>query len=161
MRGRNVARWPNVIVVKQYNNINFAYFVRFKILQDTAQAARASVCEKESVRGFWTTWRIWWITSYSSSMFSDTTSFSPLKVNRRFRGTYGLHLLCRRISHAINQHEVGSKQPKHLLIFQRTTRRYIPEDITRHGHRCEILKSYIRYTSDLLHATSDERRVAV
>jgi hypothetical protein len=26
--------------------------------------------------------------------------------------------------------------------FQRFTRRYIPEDITLHNHRCENLKSY-------------------
>jgi hypothetical protein len=26
--------------------------------------------------------------------------------------------------------------------FQRTTRRYIPEDSTLHNHRCEDLKSY-------------------
>jgi hypothetical protein len=26
--------------------------------------------------------------------------------------------------------------------FQRTTRRYIPEDSTLHNHRCENLKSY-------------------
>jgi hypothetical protein len=26
--------------------------------------------------------------------------------------------------------------------FLRTTRRYIPEDRTRHNHRCENLKSY-------------------
>jgi hypothetical protein len=26
--------------------------------------------------------------------------------------------------------------------FQRNTRRYIPEDGTRHNHRCENLKSY-------------------
>jgi hypothetical protein len=26
--------------------------------------------------------------------------------------------------------------------FQRTTRRYIPEDRTLHNHRCENLKSY-------------------
>jgi hypothetical protein len=27
--------------------------------------------------------------------------------------------------------------------FQRTTRRYIPEDSTLYNHRCEHLKSYI------------------
>jgi hypothetical protein len=30
-----------------------------------------------------------------------------------------------------------------LADFQRTTRRYIPEDSTLHNHRCENLKSYI------------------
>jgi hypothetical protein len=54
----------------------------------------------------------------------------PLKVNRRFRGTC-LHLQCRRIRHARNQHEAGSKQPKRRLTFQRTTRCYVPEDIMR------------------------------
>jgi ABC-type transport system involved in cytochrome bd biosynthesis fused ATPase/permease subunit len=30
-----------------------------------------------------------------------------------------------------------------LVDFQRTTRRYIPEVITVHNHRCENLKSYV------------------
>jgi hypothetical protein len=29
------------------------------------------------------------------------------------------------------------------VVFQQTTRRYIPEDSTLHNHRCENLKSYI------------------
>jgi hypothetical protein len=29
--------------------------------------------------------------------------------------------------------------------FQRITRRYIPEDSTRHKHRCENFKSYLKY----------------
>jgi hypothetical protein len=36
--------------------------------------------------------------------------------------------------------------PKYLVDFQRTTRRYIPEDRTLHNHRCcENLKSYIHH----------------
>jgi hypothetical protein len=37
--------------------------------------------------------------------------------------------------------------------FQRTTRRYIPEDGTLHNHRCENLKSYIMFAcfSDTSH----------
>jgi hypothetical protein len=42
-----------------------------------------------------------------SSLFWDITPCSPLKVNRRFGATCGLHL--RRINHARNQHEAGSK----------------------------------------------------
>jgi hypothetical protein len=33
--------------------------------------------------------------------------------------------------------------PKMSVEFQRTTRRYIPEDRTLHNHRCENLKSYL------------------
>jgi hypothetical protein len=38
--------------------------------------------------------------------------------------------------------------------FQRTTRRYIPEDKTLHNHRCENLKSYneIMIKNALTHA---------
>jgi uncharacterized membrane protein len=32
------------------------------------------------------------------------------------------------------------------IDFQRTTRRYIPEDRTLHNHRCENLKSYVLLT---------------
>jgi hypothetical protein len=34
--------------------------------------------------------------------------------------------------------------------FQRTARRYIPEDRTLHGHRCESLESYRLHTYSLL-----------
>jgi hypothetical protein len=40
----------------------------------------------------------------------DITPCSPLKVNRRFGGTYRLYLLGRRINQARNQREAGSKQ---------------------------------------------------
>jgi hypothetical protein len=82
-----------------------------------------------------------------SSLFSDTTPCSPLKVNWRLGGTYSHHLQVRRISWARNQHESRwqamlvccSAYPSTLKIkvtcssetsvdFQRTTRRYIPED---------------------------------
>jgi hypothetical protein len=33
--------------------------------------------------------------------------------------------------------------------YQRTTQRYIPEDITLHNHRCENLNSYLSYPSML------------
>jgi hypothetical protein len=82
--------------------------------------------------------------------FSKTAPYSPLKVNQRFGGTYRLHLQGRRISQARSQRE--SRWPAELCFaiccsetsvdFQRTTRRYIPEDGTLHNHRCENLKSY-------------------
>jgi hypothetical protein len=31
------------------------------------------------------------------------------------------------------------------VASQQTTRRYIPEDYTLHNHRCENLKSYLKY----------------
>jgi hypothetical protein len=33
--------------------------------------------------------------------------------------------------------------PLKVVDFQRSTRSYIPENITLHNHRCERLKSYI------------------
>jgi hypothetical protein len=87
-----------------------------------------------------------------SDIVWDITSCSPLKVNRRFGGTYRLYLQGRDINQARNQR---SRSVFHLLsrwflsqlIFstlkmeamcssetsvdtQRTTRRYIPEDCT-------------------------------
>jgi hypothetical protein len=90
-------------------------------------------------------------------IFWNMTPCSPMSVNRRFGGTYRLHLQGRR--------NKFSKIPACLLIFaklisstlkmeaicysvtsvdtQRTTRRYIPEDDTLHNHPCENLKSYM------------------
>jgi hypothetical protein len=62
------------------------------------------------------------------------------KVNRRFAGTYRLHLQGRRKS----QQETSVKEMKvfeTLVDIQRTTRNYIPEDGTLHNHRCEKLRS--------------------
>jgi hypothetical protein len=68
---------------------------------------------------------------------------SPLKGNRCFRETYGLHLHGRRISQARNQRETDNNRSSD---FQRTIRRYIPEDGTPHKHSCENLKSYMLTT---------------
>jgi hypothetical protein len=73
-----------------------------------------------------------------SSIFWDITPRSPLKVNRRFGGTYRLHLQGRRISQARNQREADNK---HILFetsadFQRTSRCYIPEDRILHNYYC-------------------------
>jgi hypothetical protein len=71
-----------------------------------------------------------------STIFWDITPCSLLSVNRRFGGTYRLHLQGRRIGRARNQRASRS------VDTQWTTRRYIPEDNTLHNHRCENLKSY-------------------
>jgi hypothetical protein len=75
---------------------------------------------------------------------------SPLKVNRRFEGTYRLHHQGRRICRARNQSERWQAEVVSCLAysstlkteaicssetsvdFQRTTRRYISEDKTPH-----------------------------
>jgi hypothetical protein len=76
------------------------------------------------------------ITRLKSTIFWDITPCSPLKVNRRFGGTYSLHLQGRRIRRARNQCESrwqadSSETP---VDTQWTTRRYIPEDGTFHNH---------------------------
>jgi hypothetical protein len=70
----------------------------------------------------------------TAMVMKDITPYSPLKVNRRFGGTYPLHLQGR-ISRA------GGKLATAMyhdtsVDFQRTTRRYIPEDRTHHVHYC-------------------------
>jgi hypothetical protein len=83
-----------------------------------------------------------------STIFWDITPCSPLKVNRRFGGTYCLHLQGRRISRArrlclspaytlvscaaysttLKMDAICSSETS--VDFQRTTRCYIPEDST-------------------------------
>jgi hypothetical protein len=58
----------------------------------------------------------------NSIIFCDMTPCSPLSFNRRFGGTYRLHLQGRR-----NRLSKTSKQAGET---QRTTRRHIPEDNT-------------------------------
>jgi hypothetical protein len=45
-----------------------------------------------------------------STVFWDITPSSPLEVNRRFGGTYRLHLQGRRMNQARNEHKAGSSQ---------------------------------------------------
>jgi hypothetical protein len=99
-----------------------------------------------------------------SSIFSDITPRSPLKFNGRFGGTCHLQLQGRRIRQARNQHEAlfatcftlvsylayfsiltmeVTYSSETSVDFQRTTRLYIPEDVTLHNHRSKNLKSYI------------------
>jgi hypothetical protein len=73
-----------------------------------------------------------------------------MKFNGRFRGTCRLLLLDRRISEAINQLEADSKQSSacHLLHagfvdFEKTNRRYIPEDRT--AKKPQILKNHLHF----------------
>jgi hypothetical protein len=84
-----------------------------------------------------------------STIFWDITRCSLLNANRRFRGTYCLHLQCRRISHARNHRESRwqaelSLSPAYSstlkmeaicsseksVDIQGTAWRYIPEDGT-------------------------------
>jgi hypothetical protein len=58
-----------------------------------------------------------------------------------FDGTYGLHIQGRRISQARKQRDCRWRASETSVDFQRTTRRYIPEDSsTLYYNRCENLK---------------------
>jgi hypothetical protein len=52
-----------------------------------------------------------------STIFWDLLLCSPLSVNRRFGGTYCLHLQSLRVSQTRKQHEAGSKQSSSWLIL--------------------------------------------
>jgi hypothetical protein len=75
-----------------------------------------------------------------TTIFWDITASSSFSVNRRFGGTYRLHLQGRR-------NKFSKKPSSKEVDTQRTTRRYIPEDGTLHNHRCENLKSYLVFFS--------------
>jgi hypothetical protein len=94
-----------------------------------------------------------------SIIFWDMTLYSPLSFNRRFGGTYRLHLQGRRnrfskpatchlfarwfaerISSTLKMEAISSSETS--VETQQTTRRHIPEDDTLQNHRCENLKSY-------------------
>jgi hypothetical protein len=67
------------------------------------------------------------------TVFWDIMPCIPLKVNRPFGGIYRLHLQDRKISRARNQRESrwqAMYSSETLVVLQRTTRRYIPKDIT-------------------------------
>jgi hypothetical protein len=82
------------------------------------------------------------------SIFWDITPCNVSKVNRLFGVICRLDLQGRRISQARNSMKQVARRAIFLwnVDFQRTTRRYIPEDITLRNHRCENLKSYILLT---------------
>jgi hypothetical protein len=81
-------------------------------------------------------------------IFWDITPFSPLKVNRRFRGTRRLQLrvtcfqVCFLRDLFFDLENGPEIFPRMSVDFQRTTQCYIPGDITRYHHRCENLKPY-------------------
>jgi hypothetical protein len=78
------------------------------------------------------------------TIFWDITPCSPLRFNRRFGGTYRLHLQGRK--NKPSKKPEGKQvealcSPETSVDSQRTTRRCIQEDVTRHNHRCENLRS--------------------
>jgi hypothetical protein len=87
-------------------------------------------------------WRIWGSHSggmKSSTVFWDIRLFSPLKVNRRFGGTYHLHLQGHSLPPALTLVSWSAYSPLKMeaiyssemsVDFQRTTHHYIPEDGT-------------------------------
>jgi hypothetical protein len=98
--------------------------------------------------------------SQKSAVFWDITPCSLLKVNRRFVGTYRLHLQGSRTSLSRNQRDNGwQAQFSHWFFGPLKWRRYVPAKcllnfnglhgvISLHNHRCGNLKQYITfYTS--------------
>jgi hypothetical protein len=83
-------------------------------------------------------------------VFPNIKAYNPLKVNRRFEGTYCLYLQGRRINHLRNQHEAIIKQSnrcinmkKYILFFLHMCHMYhilsIPSNV-RLGV-CYVLKT--------------------
>jgi hypothetical protein len=61
-------------------------------------------------------------------------------VNRRFEGTYQLHLQSRTLAeHETSMYQVVCYETS---VHIRTTRRYISENGSIHNYRCENLKFY-------------------
>jgi hypothetical protein len=63
-----------------------------------------------------------------STIFSDITQCSPLKIDRCFGGIYLLRLQGRRTSRARNRRE--NRFLRNVSYFQWTTRRSVPQDST-------------------------------
>jgi hypothetical protein len=99
-----------------------------------------------------------------SSVFWNVTLRSPLKVNRRFGGTYRPHLQGRIIPavslppaftlvscfacySTLNMQSTCSSEKS--VDFQRTKRRYIPEDRTLHNHRCKVKGKVVTVLNEL------------
>jgi hypothetical protein len=75
-------------------------------------------------------------------------------VNRRFGGSYRLHLQCRNNPPTRNQLEqvtadcslkMEAIRSSETSVHTRSTQRHIPDDGILHSHRCENLKSYIQH----------------
>jgi hypothetical protein len=94
-------------------------------------------------------------TLLKSIVFWDMTPCSQLSVNRCFGGTYRLYLQGRRNQQAswwFLAELISSTQKMEAICSsgtsvetQRATPRPTPENDTLHNHRCENLKSYIRF----------------
>jgi hypothetical protein len=96
------------------------------------------------------------ICSSESTIFRGVTQCNPLNVNRRFGGTYRLHLQgklclspdftlvsCSAYSSTLKMEAICTSETS--VDIQQTTGRYIPQGSTLHNHHCENLKSYIVY----------------
>jgi hypothetical protein len=82
-------------------------------------------------------------TYLKNSIFLVKTPCSPLNVNQCFGATYRLYLQDRRTSQERNLCKAEAKCSSETPVdFQRTIRRYIPEDRNLRNHRRENLKSY-------------------
>jgi hypothetical protein len=78
-----------------------------------------------------------------SIIFWNMTPCSPLSFNRRFGGTYRLHLQKPASNQVAKIEAICSSETS--VDTQRTKRRHIPKDDILHNHRCENLKSYIQF----------------
>jgi hypothetical protein len=89
--------------------------------------------------------------SLKRSALCDVTPRSLLKINQSFGGACRLHLRgllatcfmlvsCLAYSSTLKMEARCFSETS--VDFQRTTRRYIPEDRTLHNHRCENLRAY-------------------
>jgi hypothetical protein len=74
-----------------------------------------------------------------SSIFWDMTPCRLLKVEHCLTPAFTL-IFSLSNSSTLKMEETHSSETS--MYFQQTTRRYIPEDRTRHNHRCENLKFY-------------------
>jgi hypothetical protein len=86
------------------------------------------------------------IQNFKEFIFWDITPCSPMKVGRSFGRCLKMLAArftmdsCLAYSSTLKMEATCSSEMS--VAFQRTTRRYIPEDRTLHNHRCENLKSY-------------------
>jgi hypothetical protein len=83
-----------------------------------------------------------------STIFCDLTPCSPVKVHRRFGGTYCLHLHSRRVSTALHAAcfllcLLFGPEDGGICSSEMSERGYIPEGSTHHTCRCKNLKCNI------------------
>lgn len=105
--------------------------------------------------------------------FWDINPYNPLKVNQRFGGTRRLRLRRRRLCQAKNEYEASIKWVVSCLDysvtlmmeaicstaksanFQRTKRRYIPEDKNLHNHSLKVMITVSGPSNTLSVSTND------